>query len=254
MAPIPSPSPTGGRPGHRQQWGTCGARRRSWTTGPSSPPTTAIDTRTGSVLWSHTLGSPDGTSVAAADGLAVFGLLDGTAVTLAVADGTERWRTDTGGGARIGTPAIADGRVYAVSLDDNGPGTHHITALDLETGRLLWRFASPGDRPAYTPAIADGRAITEGEDGSVTALDAATGAVLWQTKAPGLVEIVPTIANGIVYGASNGGFAFALDAATGAERWRLPIKGVPYGMAVTSGLVIVGTNVGTLDAIEGSVP
>jgi outer membrane protein assembly factor BamB len=215
---------------------------------------TALDTRTGAVLWSQALGAPDDTSVAASDGLAIFGLQDGTVVALAVADGTERWQTDTSDGARIGTPAIADGRVYVASLDDNGPGTHHITALDLATGSQLWRFASPGDRPAYTPAIADGRAITEGEDGSVTALDPASGAVLWQAKAPGLVEVVPAIADGVVYGASNGGFAFALDAATGAERWRLPIKGVPYGMAVTTGLVLVGTNVGTLDAIGGTLP
>jgi outer membrane protein assembly factor BamB len=215
---------------------------------------TALDTRTGAVLWSQPLGAPDDTSVAALDGLAIFGLQDGTVVALAVADGTERWRAESGDGARIGTPAIADGRVYVASLDDNGPGTHHIMALDLKTGTLLWRFASPGDRPAYTPAIADGRAITEGEDGNVTALDAATGAVLWQTKAPGLVEVVPAIADGVVYGASNGGFAFAFDAATGTERWRLPIKGVPYGVAVTTGLVLVGTSVGTLDAIGTSVP
>ena len=215
---------------------------------------TAIDTRTGAVVWSQKLGAPDDTSVAAADGLAIFGLQDGTVVALSIADGDERWRAATGDGARIGTPAIAEGRVYAASLDDNGPGTHHITALDLATGKMLWQFASPGDTPAYTPAIADGRAITEGEDGSVTALDAATGAVLWQTKAPGLVEVVPAIADGVVYGASNGGFAFALDAATGAERWRLPIKGVPYGAAVTSGLILLGSNIGTLVAIGDAVP
>lgn len=215
---------------------------------------TALDTKTGVVLWSHQLGAPDNSSVAAADGLAVLGLQNGAVVALAIADGRERWRTDTGDGARIGTLTIADGRVFVPSLDGGGPGSRHITALDLASGKLLWRFASPGDEPAYAPAVADGRAIVEGEDGSVTALDPATGTVLWQSKAPGLVEVVAAIADGISYGASNGGFAFALDATTGVERWRLPIQGVPYGAAVTSGLVLIGTSGGTLYAIGGSAP
>ena len=212
---------------------------------------TALDTRTGSVLWMHPVGAPDETSVAATNDSVVVGLQNGVAVALALADGTERWRTDTGDGARIGTPAIADGRAYIATLDGAGPGTRHIRALDLTTGRILWSFASPGDKPAYTPAVADGRAIVEGEDGSVTALDPATGTVLWQAKAPGPVEVVAAVADGVVYGASNGGFAFALDAATGAQRWRLPIRGVPYGVAVTSGLVLLGTDLGTLYAIGG---
>jgi outer membrane protein assembly factor BamB len=215
---------------------------------------TALDTRTGALLWSRDLGARDDSSLAASEGLAILGLQDGTVVALALADGSERWRTDTGDGTRIGTPAIAGGQVYVATLDDNGPGTHHIIALDLATGRVLWRFTSPGDRPAYAPAIADGRAIVEGEDGSVTALDPSTGVVLWQVKAPGLVEVVPAVADGFAYGASNGGFAFALDATTGAERWRLKIKGVPNGAVVTSGLVLVGTDVGTLDAIGGTAP
>jgi hypothetical protein len=33
------------------------------------------------------------------------------------------------------------------------------------------------------------------------------------------------------------------------KRWRVPIEGVPYGVAVTAGLVIVGTTTGTLYAI-----
>ena len=38
------------------------------------------------------------------------------------ADGTLRWRTDTGDGARVGTPAISDGHVYIATLDGGGPG------------------------------------------------------------------------------------------------------------------------------------
>jgi outer membrane protein assembly factor BamB len=213
---------------------------------------TELDTRSGAILWTHAVNAADNTSLAAAGGLVVLGLQDGVVVGLSMQDGKQRWRTDTGDHTRIGTPTIAGGRVFVATLDDNGPGTHHIAALDLVTGRLLWRFASPGDVPAYTPAIAGGLAIVDGESGSVTALDVATGRVQWQVKAPGLVEVVSAVSGGVAYAASNGGVAFALDIATGAERWQVPIQGVPYGAAVTSGLVLVGTDAGILYAIGGS--
>jgi len=213
---------------------------------------TALDARTGAKLWSRSLGVADNSSVAAAGGLAVLGLQDGSVVALDLTDGSMRWRADTGTGARIGTVAIDGGRVFVPTLDGGGAGSRTITTLDLATGGRLWRLASPGDKSTYAPAIGDGRAIVEGEDGSVTALDPATGAVLWQSRAPGLVEVVAVVADGVSYGASNGGFAFALDAATGVERWRVPIRGVPYGALVTSGMVIVGTSTGILYAIGGS--
>ena len=59
------------------------------------------------------------------------------------------------------------------------------------------------------------------------------------------------VADGVVYTACNGGPALAIDLATGKELWRVPIKGVPYGMAVTSGLVLVGIEFGILYAIGG---
>ena len=66
------------------------------------------------------------------------------------------------------------------------------------------------------------------------------------------MEIVPSISGGMTYGASNNGYAFGMDAATGLVRWQVPIRGVPYGAAITSGLMLVGTNIGNLYAIGGS--
>jgi len=213
---------------------------------------TALDVATGAVRWSTPLEGRDDSSVAAANGTVVLGDENGVVLALALADGTQRWRVDFGDYARLGTPTIADGRVFLASLDGGDAGSRHITALDLATGKELWRFASPGDKPSYTPAVAGGLAITEGEDGHVTALDEATGRVRWQSKSPGgLVEIVPAISGGTVYGASNDGFAFAMDAKSGALRWQVPIQGVPYGAAITSGLMLVGTDAGTLYAIGG---
>ena len=68
------------------------------------------------------------------------------------------------------------------------------------------------------------------------------------------VEIVPAIAGTAVYAASNGGSAFALDSATGRELWRDPIRGTPSGPTVAGGLLLVGTNLGELYGIGGTLP
>lgn len=210
---------------------------------------TALDVGTGSTVWTAPLPAGATTSLATDGSTVVLGTLDGNLVALNAADGARRWIEDTGDGSRIGSPAIADGVVYAPTLDDNGPGTHHVFAYDLASGTQIWRVASPQDVPAYTPAVADGLAFVDSEAHLVVALDAKTGAPRWQTDVDGVDEIVASYADGVVYTATNDGSAYALDARTGGIRWRVPINGTPYGMAVTHGLAIVGTDAGILYAI-----
>ena len=71
-----------------------------------------------------------------------------------------------------------------------------------------------------------------------------TGTIAWQVSVPGKLDIVPAVSGGAVYGATNNGVAFALDAISGAALWEVPIRGVPYGAAVTGGLMLVGTDWG----------
>jgi outer membrane protein assembly factor BamB len=84
------------------------------------------------------------------------------------------------------TPVVADGRVYAFGAEGK------LTALDLETGRVIWtddtrRF---GVRKAFfgaagSPFVEDGRVITNiggslaGKEAGIVAFKADTGAVLW---------------------------------------------------------------------------
>ncbi len=214
----------------------------------------ALEATTGSLLWQTALGSAVANSVAADEetGIAVIGGRTGVAVAVDLADGHVRWRYDTQDAARIGTPTIGDGLVYIATLEGGGPGTRHIHAVEATTGKPAWTIGSPGDAPAFAPALADGRAIISAEDGSVSAYDAHTGESLWRYDAPAVVETVAAVADDTVYVASNDGQALALDAATGAEHWRVSIEGIPYGAAVTGGLVLVGTTAGTLYAIGGA--
>jgi outer membrane protein assembly factor BamB len=214
-----------------------------------------VEATTGAVRWKADAGAPVESSPAIGGGIVVVGTNDGSILALALADGTILWKTDTGDTGRVGTPAIASGRVFAsTGLDADGPPSHHIVALDAASGLILWRYASPTGAAVYTPAVNGGQAFVTSEDGSVVALDVTTGAVVWTAPVDGPVEIVAAIAGTAVYAASNGGSAFAIDAATGSELWRIPIRGVPYGPTVAGGRLLVGTNVGELAAIGGTLP
>jgi outer membrane protein assembly factor BamB len=211
----------------------------------------AVEPATGSSVWTTNLGVSVDTSSAASADTIVVGTATGEVVAIDASNGASRWRTDTGDGARVGTPAIGDDRVYIATLNGGPPGSSHIRQLDLGTGAVLWTVTSPDSVPSYSPAIVEGMAITEGESGVVMALDTLTGAAQWVTRVPGTVEIVPAISGRVVYAASNDTEAFALDAATGTQLWRVPIEGTPYGATVSGGLMLFGTDVGKLYAIGG---
>jgi outer membrane protein assembly factor BamB len=207
---------------------------------------TATDLATGASRWSRAVGDNLDTSVAVSDGLVVFGAEDGVVLALNPTDGSTAWRFDTGDGARIGTPTIVDGTVYVVSL---GSGSHHLLALALHDGSLRWRVASPDPAPMYSPTIVGDAAISGDETGAVVAFDTRTGTIDWRADVPGLIEVVMSSSGGSVYAATNGNSAFAIDAATGMVRWQVAISGVPYAVAITGGMVLVGTSVGSLYAI-----
>ena len=215
----------------------------------------AVDASTGLESWRADATAPVYSSPAIGGGIVVVGTNEGSIVALGLADGAFRWRTDVGDAGRVGTPAIVEGGVFAsTGLDADGPPSHHIIAMDPATGTILWRYANSTSDAVYTPALREGRAFVTSEDGSVVALDMATGTVAWTAPVDGPVEIVAAIAGTAVYAASNGGSAFAIDAATGRELWRVPIRGTPSGPTVAGGLLLIGTNVGELDAIGGTLP
>jgi outer membrane protein assembly factor BamB len=107
------------------------------------------------------------------------------------------------------SPAVGEGRVYAIA------GSEELYALDAKSGALLWTYTS-GDNTYFTnPAIANG-IVYVGMGNTFYALNASNGTVLW-TLPLGSTEAA--ITNGIVYFGS-GGFLYAVDAMTGAQLWR----------------------------------
>jgi outer membrane protein assembly factor BamB len=93
------------------------------------------------------------------------------------------------------TPAVAGGRVFTLGISGV------LSALDLETGRVLWRTPPSDPLPLYgtaTSPIVDGArviAFMGGHDrGALTAFDAASGRVLWRWDDDGPGYATPVVA------------------------------------------------------------
>lgn len=209
----------------------------------------ALDSATGAVQWRSSLEGNVSRSLAASADLVYCPMSNGLLAALRVDDGSLAWEAHFADDGYLGTPTLADGIVFAVTgLDGTDPASRAVVALDARTGVERWRRSSEEGAALYTPAVSAGWAYIVGEDKTVVAVDAASGALRWSTTTSAANDALPSLWNGFVFVANLGGHLQAFDAETGALVWEVPIVGGPYSPAVIGGLVLVGTNVGVLDA------
>jgi outer membrane protein assembly factor BamB/PKD repeat protein len=153
-------------------------------------------------------------------------------------DGSLRWETDVVD-AVGGSPAFADGRVYAADYR----GAVH--ALSGDDGTRVWS-ADGFDFSIGVPVVAHGGSVYVGDtDGMMYRLDGESGSVEWSETLTGRVINAPAVAGGTVYvgtvAASGDEHAvYALDAETGDRQWSVdtPLD-VPTVPAVRDGSVYV---------------
>ena len=194
------------------------------------------------------------------DGAIVFGGDDGHVYSVDAATGRQRWMQATGGPVSS-TPAIAGGRVYALSYDGR------LYALDERSGEVLWKFATEGERrfearglhgmqprsqtfpdvfDVYlsSPMVADGAVFFGSGDGHLYAVDADTGDLRWRFRTGDVVHASPAFADGVVYAGSWDGRFYAVDARSGQQRWQVATDAswVNASPAVSDGRVYFGTS------------
>lgn len=214
----------------------------------------ALDSRTGTNLWSYDAGgkglrsgplvSPDGRIVVSggdgrihaldpatrnaawkADMPSAGGLdlgPDGSIVVyhgsgmtgLDPATGATRWTSKAGGGEMS---AGLDGRMFAA-----GDGHRTLVAYDGDSGSEIWRFQHGGlirHRPTVGP---DGTVYVGDVNGNFYAVDPATGEPKWSMKADGYILFPSTLSGDgkTVYIGSSDHHLYALNTATGEERWK----------------------------------
>lgn len=195
------------------------------------------------VMWKRTLGSAYAGISIAGDTLVVAGAEGERDYIFALdpATGKERWRYDLAPAYRghdgshdgvISTPAIAGGRVFALSP------TGQLAAIDVKTGKGLWRVHLVDDlgseAPYYgfgsSPLVVGKTMVVQigGEAGSVAGFDVETGEVRWRavkdeiaTQSP-----MPAVLAGrqqvVVLGSTK---VAGLDPADGTVLWEMEHEG-----------------------------
>jgi len=152
-------------------------------------------------------------------------------------------------------PTVADGRVYAESVDDN------LMTFDAATGTPGWAYQALVEPArileATSPAVTADTVVASFASGELVALQPANGNGLWSAvlsksnRNSALSEIRdipgrPVIYKGDVFAISHSGLFAAIDLRTGDVRWSLPLTGEttpwPAGDVVyatdTSGVVV----------------
>jgi outer membrane protein assembly factor BamB len=159
-----------------------------------------------------------------------------------------QWSYTTGGYVES-SPAVADGRVYVGSDDNN------VYALQCETGTILWTYTT-GDRVLSSPAVAEGRVYVGSEDKKIYCLNASTGAHIWDYTTGHWVDSSPAFADGRVYVGSFDFKVYCLNASTGAHIWDYTTgAAVVSSPAVYCGKIYVGSgdqNVYCLNSTTGA--
>ena len=173
-----------------------------------------------------------------------------------VKDGSLRWKHLTRGPVES-TPTVANGVVYVGSTDS------YVYALNARDGSLRWRFRT-GNVVFSSPTVRDGIVFVGSNDKHLYALDATTGAQFWRMPAGdedslGFVTGDPVQGQPIIDGTSvyvrAGKKIYAFNVRDGSRRWTYAPESMPDGRisepAATNGLVFVGSDKLTLEALGG---
>ena len=207
----------------------------------------------GDVEWTATADAAVRTSPAVSSGLVYVGSQDATIYAFDGETGEEEW-TASAEAEVSASPAVGEetGLVY-VGSDDG-----RLYALDAETGSREWAYRTDAGEPIRSaPTVADGR-VYIGTGGSIDqqlyAIDSEGGFERWREPVGGTVVNSVAVTNDSVYvpvrdGTESRVVAFT---PTGDEQWQFETNGIPTSPAVDASHVYVGSQNGSMYAIDAA--
>jgi outer membrane protein assembly factor BamB len=155
----------------------------------------ALDAATGKEIWrfktgeDHEIHNQVGiqSSAAVAEGTVYFGCRDSNFYAVDAATGKERWRFNNKGSWVIGSPAVANGKVYFGTSD-----TALFYALDAKSGAQVFSLGFHGWPLFSSPALAGDRVYIGSHEGKLFAIDLKTQKLAWTFATDGSKKNGPT--------------------------------------------------------------
>jgi len=145
----------------------------------------ALDAATGAQRWAFQAGvdplihNQQGfqSSAAIADGVVYVGCRDAHLYAIDLHTGVERWKVDTANSWVVGSPAVAQGRVFFATSDT---AQYHV--VDAATGAETQPVASTQAYVFGSPTVAGDTVLLGILNGTLQARDRVDGRVLWQFR------------------------------------------------------------------------
>ena len=180
----------------------------------------ALDADTGNIKWKTRAQGPIESSPAVADGAVYFTAEEpttGVVYKLDAATGQVLWNFSiayrpsfTGGNQMLGSPSVAEGKVFASS----NWGDYY--ALDTTTGAEIWHFydTTATEFIVSSPIWVDGKVYLI-DKFDLACVDGTTGSAIWSKYTGDELYVSPSYADGKVYMVTSQRHIFILDVANG---------------------------------------
>ncbi|MFO0998340.1 MAG: PQQ-binding-like beta-propeller repeat protein [Alphaproteobacteria bacterium] len=215
----------------------------------------AYEAQSGRRLWRTNVLPEDAESDAIGGGIAfddgTLYVTTGAAQVLALnpENGKILWRQVVTAPLRSG-PTVANGRVFAVSVDNQ------LHALDARDGNKLWTHTGIAEIASLlggsSPAVESGVVVAPFTSGEIVALRIENGRQVWQDTliavrrvdaVSGLADIraLPVMDRGRVYAISHSGRMAAIDLRSGSRVWDIPLASVQTPWIAGDFLFVVTT-------------
>lgn len=215
----------------------------------------AVDLKTGVVVWETSTRPEEGISQAFSGGLVYdkgriyVATSAAEAVALDAEDGKLLWRKKITAPVRS-APTVQDGRVFVVTINNK------LEALEGATGKLLWSHSgiieTAGLLGGASPAVYGGVVVVTYSSGEIFALRAENGFPLWSESLSAFnrldsvsslahIKARPVIKDGRVFLISHSGRTSALDLRTGKRIWTRNFGGI-RSPAVAGDYIFMLTN------------
>jgi outer membrane protein assembly factor BamB len=202
----------------------------------------ALDAATGAVRWSVPELWASEPPVVVGDAVVVSAGFE--VASLALADGTVRWRTSM-------EDMLWTGPILAGDLLVGGTTEGKVVALDPSDGAVRWLTPLPrGDITVWSIAAVGDTVLAYDDDSFVTGMPAATGADPWTVEAEGAAPgaIVALGPDAAVY--LDPGQLLVLDPATGAERRRIGTGSTTMLTLFSDPPLVIVAGANSLQALE----